>query len=120
MHNSSQFDKGNMSTVDNSIMMNNQFSISTEIDPLEQKHNAMNLALGKPTQSFRGGNLKKLVNKNNAQNSLQGTTADSFAMAQSSLKADQSKWRPGQHSVLQDESLLSTISQPLEKNRDKS
>ena len=25
----------------------------TDVDPLEQQHNAMNLALGKPTQSFR-------------------------------------------------------------------
>ena len=117
MHNSSQFDRANMSsTIDNS-MNNNQFSISTEIDPMEQKHNAMNLALGKPTQSFRQTNLKKLI-KGNAQNSIQGTTADSFAMQQSSTRADQSKWR--QHSVLQDESLLSSISQPLEKNRDKS
>jgi len=46
---------------------------------MEQKHNAMNLALGKPTQSFRQTNLKKLI-KGNAQNSIQGTTADSFAM----------------------------------------
>ena len=42
MHNSSQFDRGNLSTtVDGSQMQqnHNQFDVSTEIDALEQKHN---------------------------------------------------------------------------------
>ena len=35
MHNSSQFDRGNLSTIDNSMMNNNKYSISTEVDVLE-------------------------------------------------------------------------------------
>jgi len=54
MHNSSQFDKGNASTIDGTQMsIQQQFEMRTEVDPLEQQHNCMNLALGKPTQSFR-------------------------------------------------------------------
>lgn len=60
MHNSSQFDRGNLSTtIDGSVNVHNHVSVSTtEVDPLEQKHNSMNLALGKPTQSFRHSHLK--------------------------------------------------------------
>lgn len=54
MHNSSQFDRGNASTIDGTQMsIQQQFEMRTEVDPLEQQHNCMNLALGKPTQSFR-------------------------------------------------------------------
>ena len=54
MHNSSQFDKANASTLDGTQMsIHQQFEMKTETDPLEQQHNCMNLALGKPTQSFR-------------------------------------------------------------------
>ena len=63
MHNSSQFDRGNASTIDGTQMsIQQQFEMRTEADPLEQQHNCMNLALGKPTQSFRdrgpGGSRK--------------------------------------------------------------
>ena len=55
LNKSSQFDQGNMSTTIDGTQMSlqHQFDISTEVDPAEQKHNAMNLALGKPTQRFR-------------------------------------------------------------------
>lgn len=54
MHTSSQFDSKNMnnaSTHDGSIIQHS-VSVKTEIDPFEQAHNNMNLALGKPTQHF--------------------------------------------------------------------
>lgn len=35
MHNSSQFDRGNLSTLDNSMITNNHYTISTEINPIE-------------------------------------------------------------------------------------
>ena len=71
MHNSSQFDQGNVSTtMDGSQMQQNHFSVSTEVDPLEQKHNSMNLALGKPTQSFRAASKMKKYNREAAHNSL--------------------------------------------------
>jgi hypothetical protein len=55
MHNSSQFDRGNLSTtVDGTQFSNLQhYELHDDADPLEQKHNSINLALGKPTQSFR-------------------------------------------------------------------
>lgn len=117
MHNSSQFDQGNMSTTagDGSQLQQNHFSVSTDVDPLEQKHNSMNLALGKPTQSFRQSKMKN-YHREGAHNSLQGTTADSFALHQSSNRGEIQKWRPGASSALKEESLLSSVSQPLDRS----
>lgn len=54
LNTSSQFDKGNASTLDGTQMsIQHQFEMKTDIDPMEQQHNCMNLVLGKPTQSFR-------------------------------------------------------------------
>lgn len=75
----------------------------------------MNLALGKPTQSFRNSHMSKIP-KGNIGNSIYGTTAESFAQQQSSIRGDQ-KLRPGQKSVLQDESLFSSISQVHDKSQ---
>lgn len=119
MHNSSQFDRGNISTtLEGSQLQHNHFSVSTDVDPLEQKHNSMNLALGKPTQSFRASKMKG-YNREGAHNSLQGTTADSFVMHQSSNRGDIQKWRPGASSGLKEESLLSSVSQPLGSSMNK-
>ena len=50
MHSTSQFDKGNQSTIDGTQMsIQNKFEARTDLDPYEQRHNCMNLALGKPT-----------------------------------------------------------------------
>jgi hypothetical protein len=35
------------------MSIQNKFEARTDLDPYEQRHNCMNLALGKPTQSFR-------------------------------------------------------------------
>ena len=53
IHTSSQFDK-NASTIDGTQVSLQHYDVSmrTDIDKTEQAHNAMNLALGKPTQSF--------------------------------------------------------------------
>ena len=53
MHTSSQFDK-NASTIDGTQVSLQHYDVSmkTDIDRSEQAHNSMNLALGKPTQSF--------------------------------------------------------------------
>lgn len=113
MHNSSQFDRGNLSTtIDGSQnQMQNEFDVSISMtDPLEQKHNSMNLALGKPTQRFRNSQLnqiKKNYNRDRPLQSLQGTTADSFAM-QSSLRGDQQ--RPvAQSTALKEDSMMSSV-----------
>ena len=57
MHSSSQFDNKNMnaSTIDGSMNLYDT-SMFTQTDAMEQAHNSMNLALGKPTQSFHGKN----------------------------------------------------------------
>ena len=50
MHTSSQFDKY-ASTIDGTqvSLQHYQVSMRSEVDPAEQAHNNMNLALGKPT-----------------------------------------------------------------------
>lgn len=57
MHSSSQFDNKNMnaSTIDGSMNLYDT-SMYTQTDAMEQAHNSMNLALGKPTQTFHGKN----------------------------------------------------------------
>lgn len=56
MHTSSQFESKNLaSTIDgtnNSSLIHHSVSVKTDVDPFEQAHNSMNLALGKPTQQF--------------------------------------------------------------------
>lgn len=108
MHNSSQFDRGNLSTTVDGTQFSNlhHYELHDDADPLEQKHNSINLALGKPTQSFRSSN-QKIARKNiyeGALNSLQGTTADSFAVGNSQHTAGIQKYQPN---GLHDESILS-------------
>lgn len=53
MHSTSQFDKtGAASTLDQTMSHLHDTSMYTNADLMEQAHNSMNLALGKPTQSF--------------------------------------------------------------------
>lgn len=63
MHSSSQFDNKNMnaSTVDGSINHLYDTSMFTQTDALEQAHNSMNLALGKPTQTFHEKNKSQSI-----------------------------------------------------------
>ena len=52
---SSHFDRANASTTVDGTLASLQYpeiSLKTDVDPLEQAHNSMNLALGKPTQNF--------------------------------------------------------------------
>lgn len=52
---SSQYDRANASTTVDGTLASLQYpevSLKTDVDPLEQAHNNMNLALGKPTQNF--------------------------------------------------------------------
>jgi hypothetical protein len=51
----------NASTVDGSINHLYDTSMNTQIDPLEQAHNSMNLALGKPTQTFHEKNKSESI-----------------------------------------------------------
>lgn len=65
MHNSSQFDmsRQNASTIDGtqiSVMNYTNDGFGDNAVSQEQQHNCMNLALGKPTQSFRQRDLPKL------------------------------------------------------------
>lgn len=44
------------------MSIQNKFEARTDVDPYEQRHNCMNLALGKPTQSFRDNLPSKRTN----------------------------------------------------------
>lgn len=60
LNTSSHFDKANASTVEGTqLSVQHMFDMSTEIDPAEQRHNSMNLALGKPTQQFNMGGQRR-------------------------------------------------------------
>ena len=55
------------------MSMQHQFETSTDVDPVEQKHNSMNLALGKPTQQFRQKAVLVLGVKNIGQQLVLGS-----------------------------------------------
>ena len=65
MNHSSQFDKANASTIDGTNISVMQYTDGIqELDSQEQQHNCMNLALGKPTQSFRMPISRRVPKKN--------------------------------------------------------
>ena len=80
LNSSSQFDKGQLSTtVDGTqVSIQHAFDMYTDVDPAEQRHNAMNLALGKPTQSFRDRKLAPINRKQRGHHASVGDATHSI------------------------------------------